>query len=249
MYGKTFQTLWRGSMRGKANLQLGFIYMFSNCDRYGVFDCVHGDIADATGLPLDVVMDAITSLEGPDPESRTEGHEGRRIIRLDKHRTWGWSIPNHEKYRREGSDENKREKAAERQRKHREKHGCNALVTPSHARNAITDTDTDTDTKKKPKSPTSGSDYTADFIRFWQEYPNKAGKKKAFTAWKKATDKPDIETLIKTIHIQKQSEAWVKDNGTFIPHPATWLNAGRWDDVVKKYQPDDEPGRYGPSVR
>jgi len=93
---------------------------------------------------------------------------------------------------------------------------------------------------------TEGKEYTDDFIRFWEAYPNKVGKKKAFSAWKKATDKPDIETLIKVIDDHKESDAWTKEHGAFIPHPATWLNAGRWDDVIQK---EEEEGRYGPSVR
>lgn len=31
---------------------------------------------------------------------------------------------------------------------------------------------------------------------------------------------------------QKKSPQWVKDGGEFIPHPATWLNQGRWQDEV-----------------
>jgi hypothetical protein len=28
----------------------------------------------------------------------------------------------------------------------------------------------------------------------------------------------------------KQSEDWIKENGKYIPHPATWLNAKGWLD-------------------
>lgn len=48
-------------------------------------------------------------MEQPDPYSRTEGEEGRRIVRLDDHRPWGWRIVNHEKYRRIRSEEERRE--------------------------------------------------------------------------------------------------------------------------------------------
>ncbi len=34
------------------------------------------------------------------------------------------------------------------------------------------------------------------------------------------------------IEVQKQSEQWTKDNGRFIPNPATWLNQGRWEDEL-----------------
>lgn len=128
MYGKTFQSLWRGSMRGKPMIQLVFIYMFCNCDQDGVYDCVPEDIADATGLDIKTVLDALIELESPDPDSRTEGNEGRRIIQLYPHRTWGWRIPNHAEYRKRGSEEHRKEKAAERQKRFR-----NASVTHSNA--------------------------------------------------------------------------------------------------------------------
>lgn len=133
MYGKTFQKLWHGSMRGKWDLQLVFIYMFSCCDRDGIFDAVPDVIASDTGLEMSVVLKAITVLESPDPMSRTPDNEGRRILRLDPHRTWGWRIPNHEKYRREGSEEHRKEQNAERQRKFKEKQRSNAVVTPGNA--------------------------------------------------------------------------------------------------------------------
>lgn len=30
----------------------------------------------------------------------------------------------------------------------------------------------------------------------------------------------------------KASEQWTKDKGKFIPHPTTWLNGERWNDVI-----------------
>ena len=68
------------------------------------------------------------------------------------------------------------------------------------------------------------------FGRFWDTYPRKTGKKAALHAWSKAGDKPDIEEIVTAIEAQKQSAQWQKDGGQFIPHPATWLNQGRWDD-------------------
>uniref|UniRef100_A0A2G7T8I6 Uncharacterized protein n=1 Tax=Chryseobacterium sp. B5 TaxID=2050562 RepID=A0A2G7T8I6_9FLAO len=36
--------------------------------------------------------------------------------------------------------------------------------------------------------------------------------------------------MLAAITIQASSTQWLRDDGQFIPHPATWLNAGRWDD-------------------
>ena len=68
------------------------------------------------------------------------------------------------------------------------------------------------------------------FERFWSAYPRKVGKKAAQKAWDRAKDKPGLEDILKAIGRQKLSQQWTRDGGQFIPHPATWLNQGRWDD-------------------
>lgn len=72
----------------------------------------------------------------------------------------------------------------------------------------------------------------ADFDAFWKAYPRKTGKKAALKAWNNAKDKPAIEAIIAKIEELKKSSQWKKDNGQFIPMPATWLNQGRWNDEV-----------------
>lgn len=70
------------------------------------------------------------------------------------------------------------------------------------------------------------------FDVFWEAYPKKVGKKDARRAWGKAKDKPDLATILDALARHKRSEQWTKDNGTYIPNPATWLNQGRWDDEL-----------------
>ena len=71
------------------------------------------------------------------------------------------------------------------------------------------------------------------FKNFWSAYPKKAGKdaaKKAFA--KRKFDEQAFEKVMAALNEQKASEQWVKDAGQFIPHPATWLNQGRFDDEL-----------------
>jgi hypothetical protein len=35
------------------------------------------------------------------------------------------------------------------------------------------------------------------------------------------------------------SEQWRRDDGRFIPHPATWLNQRRWEDEAEPAAPFD----------
>ena len=71
------------------------------------------------------------------------------------------------------------------------------------------------------------------FDRFWESYPRKTAKQEAIKAFEKL--KPDamlIETMVKAVERQKQSAQWQEDGGRYIPHPATWINQRRWEDVL-----------------
>ena len=92
---------------------------------------------------------------------------------------------------------------------------------------------------KTSSSPRSATD--ARFDIFWQTYPNKVGKENARKAWSKI--KPDAELfdkIIKKVEELKVCDDWTKNGGQYIPHPATWLNRGGWDDEIPKSR---SPGR------
>lgn len=38
--------------------------------------------------------------------------------------------------------------------------------------------------------------------------------------------------MLNAIETAKQSRQWNKDNGQYIPNPATWLNQKRWEDEI-----------------
>ena len=70
-----------------------------------------------------------------------------------------------------------------------------------------------------------------DFDKFWEAYPNKKSKPIALKAWLK--HKPDINVVMKSLTIFKKCEQWTRDKGRYIPHPASWLNAEGWNDVIE----------------
>lgn len=74
-------------------------------------------------------------------------------------------------------------------------------------------------------------DKDKDFLAFWNSYPKKKAKANAEKAFKKLNIHNGLlEKILKAIERQKRSEQWKKDNGQFIPFPATWLNGKRWED-------------------
>ena len=83
------------------------------------------------------------------------------------------------------------------------------------------------------------------FELFWAAYPRKVGKQAAKKAFSKVS--VPVKTLIDAVNSQKNSEQWRRDNGQYIPNPATWLNQGRWDDVLTEAgaQPTKEEYHVG----
>jgi hypothetical protein len=65
-----------------------------------------------------------------------------------------------------------------------------------------------------------------DFNKFWLGYPRKVGKGAAEKAWVKAVQGTEAQTIIASLGSHKFSE-----DVNYIPHPATWLNQRRWEDV------------------
>ena len=69
------------------------------------------------------------------------------------------------------------------------------------------------------------------FAAFWAAYPRKVGKAKCAAWWKGA--RPDdalVTRMLGAIAEQRASTQWQRDGGQYIPHPATWLREGRWED-------------------
>lgn len=97
--------------------------------------------------------------------------------------------------------------------------------------------------KKMPTKDTITKDtitkdkYTADFLSFYDLYPNKKEKKAAFKSWQKLNGtRPPIEKILKAIRDQIN---WREDadDDEFRPewkHPATWINKGCWEDEFQK---------------
>lgn len=95
--------------------------------------------------------------------------------------------------------------------------------------------------KSKPKPPSSSGD--DGFGEFWEAYPRKQGKIAARKAWAKLKVQPELlTTILEAIAAQKEGWDWTRDGGQCIPHPATWLNGGRWLDEVRTAPPTARPG-------
>lgn len=76
------------------------------------------------------------------------------------------------------------------------------------------------------------SEFEQAFETFWMNYPKKQGKKTAERAFHKI-DLSLLPKILDALDVQKRTEQWKKENGRYIPLPATWLNQERWNDEVR----------------
>lgn len=91
------------------------------------------------------------------------------------------------------------------------------------------------DKEKPPKPPAQPSAslhrFPPGFETLWAEYPRKVGKDAAARAFaKRRPDEALLRAMVGAVKAQRGSPQWAKDAGQFIPHLATWLNEGRWQD-------------------
>ena len=90
-------------------------------------------------------------------------------------------------------------------------------------------------------------DYSDDFLEFWSAYPKKIGKGAAYKIYQKLKlTKKEKDEILSALKWQKKSQQWQKDNGQFIPYPATYLNQRRWEDEQQEAICGDitDPDRY-----
>ena len=160
-YTKLFNSLLTSTIWTEDNeTRIVWITMLAMADKHGE---IHGSIpglARQSGVSIEAVEKALEKFLAPDPYSRSEEDEGRRIEEI----AGGWSLINHAKYRKLASKEDEKEKAAERKRRQRERDrekksppGPSRYVTPRHGEVtqerdiAEAEADTEADSKGDPK--------------------------------------------------------------------------------------------------
>jgi len=104
-------------------------------------------------------------------------------------------------------------------------------------------------------SPSPSHTHQGDgFTVFYNAYPKHKSRGDAEKVWNKIKpDKNLIQKILDTIIKFKNSEEWTKENGKYIPYPATWLNAKGWEDEFDIQQPGKDEyenvtgigGKYG----
>jgi hypothetical protein len=114
------------------HVRIVWVTMLAMADQDGIVEASLPGLAARAGVDRTQCEQALALFLAPDPDSRSAEHDGRRIERADG----GWRLLNHGKYSDKLSRADKLEKAAERQRRWRQRNA---------SRNAVTDNESTSD--------------------------------------------------------------------------------------------------------
>lgn len=150
-YAPLFSSLTTGTLCGKwPDIGLWPIVL-SLSDWRGVVDVTPDYLSRVTGLPLQDVAACMARFCEPDPYSRSEAHEGRRLLLLEPDkRNWGWQVVNLQLYRdrASGQDQVADGRNAEKVRRYKERHRRTPADTGGHPKTPGTPGDTDSYSNK-----------------------------------------------------------------------------------------------------
>ncbi len=251
-YGKTFDSLYTGSMVGAGLHVFGvWNYVIANSKPPGVVELNPRLMAAIFGCEVSLVVEAIRILCEPDPDSRSKECEGRRLLHEGQ---FLYSIPTWPKYNQMRNEEERRAQNREHARAYRQRKASSASASDASdpqpdasvekvsvsERQGVLSTSTSTSDasfcsgegereRETPKvTKAERIEHSPDFVAFWNAYDRKVAKPLAAKAWLKIN--PDAALASEII---KAAEAYAKaqPDPEFRKHPATWLNARCWEDA------------------
>ena len=96
-------------------------------------------------------------------------------------------------------------------------------------------------TRGSDKDVEPGSDQDLKFVEFWSAYPRPVGKPSGRKAWKKAIrNGHDPELIIAAARVFANDPTRKAKDIKYTPHPATWLNDERFNDIAPLAQTGTE---------
>lgn len=234
MYVKLFTSLYQGTLRGKSDDILVFTNLLAHCDRNGIVDKHWNAIAQEVGISEKRVKEAIKRLEDKDVDSRTQDNEGRRIIRLDGHRAWGWQVTNYAKYRAMRNEEDRREQNRESQARFRNK------PKVSHSKPSISQVSRGNPMQKqmqkqlKPPTPLAGGEREEIVISIYELYPRQDAPSRSQASIRRALEKIDPDRLKGAVKRYASLPATQREGGRFVPPARKWFDNECWRDHLPK---------------
>ena len=240
-------TIWREDPRTKVL----WVTMLALADQHGEVMASVPGLADVARISVEDCEAALDKFMSPDAYSRTPDNDGRRIESIPG----GWSILNHRRYRDMQSEVNKRELAAERQRRRRLRLGeqddtppppsrdLSRSVTPPSRESRHTEAEANTEAVKKKRTPRKREaaaipdESLEDILKggkgtiFWEAYWKLVG---LFGPAKNPAPKTTARLYMSATvgyhpdHIQEKAEVLSKATSErkYLPQLAKWLEGG-----------------------
>ena len=111
----------------------------------------------------------------------------------------------------------------------------------------LPDTQSDTNNNVNKINNRKINKYSIPFLKVWQLYPNKNGKKKAEEKYRAALKKTDHQTILTAVTNQIRYN-WKETDSKYIPMFKTWLHGEQWDDPIQKMQKTEKTIENKPRV-
>lgn len=231
------------------DVRVTWITLLAVTDATGYVRMAIPALAKLVGISIERTEEILDILHSPDKYSRTKEHDGRRLETVDG----GWVILNYLKYR-EGL-KNPDPNLYERQKRYRQKQaqklkvleaqvGNKPCVVPTvvlRSDNPQAEAEAEAEAyaealnTQSPPPPLKGGARVSDeaFDRFWSIYPKKVSKGDAKKAWDTGKCHKHADAILASLEKHRQWTEWTKENGRYIPYPATWLRAMGWENETE----------------
>ena len=248
MFAKVFGQIFDSSVAEDYLVRLVFEDFLVLADKLGVVDMTPQAVSRRTNVPLEIVQRGILVLSSPDPESRSQGEEGRRLVPIDSHRSWGWQIVNYEHYRNLRDEEARRAYFRDAKREQRSKKCADSPAASNSVKDSPTNStqaeaEAEAEEQKPSRAKAARGKPSAECLTLYQAYPRHVAPAAAYRAIGKALRVKSFDYLIAAVN--RYAKSVQGTDPQYIAHPATWFNAGRYDDEPSALFPSGGKSNVG----
>jgi len=123
-------------------------------------------------------------------------------------------------------------KSGETRRKQAEANEANASTTKQNEANEAVNVYVNDNENVNVNDSVNDNIHTDGFDAFWKIYPKRVKKQDAIKAWRQVEAEDLTKVILDRLTQFKLSAEWTREDGRFIPYPASWLRGRRWEDEV-----------------
>jgi len=209
--------------------RLVWITMLAMADQEGYIGASVDGLARRANVPVEATERALTAFLSPDPRSRSQEHEGRRIATAER----GWTLLNYKRFREMRDDDIRREgnrlnKQAQREREKLSRTSQQKSSKSSPVSLSRSDQDLDQIPDTEHRSPV----YPQEFETVWAKTGERGSKDPAFKVWVKV-GRPTWSVIELPYAAYLRSERPMAGE-RYIQNLSTWLTNRGWE---KEWKP------------